>query len=105
MATLLVLHPTSAFAPSGRSSPARSVDTRLYKNLPIVDSVQSMFKNFGKSVEVSHILIGPQMTQEDARAKLEEVKAEINDDLSKFEEMAAEVRRIVCWFASEPCCY
>jgi len=50
-----------------------------------------MISNFGKKATASHILIGPKtMNQEDAKKKLTEIKAEVNDDPIKFAEMAAE---------------
>jgi Na+-transporting methylmalonyl-CoA/oxaloacetate decarboxylase gamma subunit len=72
-------------------SPARTDGTRLYFN------PMSAFKHWGKKVVASHILIGPPasvtgrgMTQDDATAKLLELKAEINDDPEKFAECAKE---------------
>ena len=56
-----------------------------------------MAKNFGKKVTASHILIGPSssktgrgMTQEDATAKLLELKEEIGNDPEKFAAAAEE---------------
>lgn len=56
-----------------------------------------MIRNFGKQVTISHILIGPPgsktgrgMEQDDAQAKLVELKAEIADDPDKFAAAAVE---------------
>lgn len=69
----------------------RTTDTRLHLD------IGSMFRNWGKKVKASHILIGPVesktgrgMLQDDAIAKLKELKAEINDDWDKFAEYAKE---------------
>lgn len=74
-----------------QSSSSRTTDTRLY-----FDPV-SMVRNWGKKATASHILIGPVesktgrgMLQDDAIAKLTELKAEINNDPEKFAEYAKE---------------
>mmetsp|Transcript_14682 Transcript_14682/g.20962 ORF Transcript_14682/g.20962 Transcript_14682/m.20962 type:complete len:157 (+) Transcript_14682:104-574(+) len=58
----------------------------------IIDVVSSMVNNFGKKATCSHILIGPRQweSEEQAREKLIEIKAEIGDDPAKFAEFAAE---------------
>ena len=73
------------------ASPVRADDTRLYFN------PMSTLKHWGKKVSASHILIGPPqsitgrgMEQDDATAKLLELKQEINDDPEKFAECAKE---------------
>ena len=59
--------------------------------------IGSFVSNFGKKVEVSHILIGPSnsvtgrgMEQDDAIAKLTELKADIGNDPEKFAAAAEE---------------
>ena len=83
----------SPFSSSSLStaSPVRADDTRLYFN------AMSMFKHWGKKVSASHILIGPAtsvtgrgMEQDDATAKLLELKEEISDDPEKFAECASQ---------------
>lgn len=56
-----------------------------------------MMKHWGKKVSASHILIGPAesvtgrgMKQDDATAKLLELKTEIDNDPEKFAEIAKE---------------
>mmetsp|Transcript_15946 Transcript_15946/g.36788 ORF Transcript_15946/g.36788 Transcript_15946/m.36788 type:complete len:169 (+) Transcript_15946:166-672(+) len=80
--------PLSSSALRTATSP-RTADTRLYFD------IGSMIRNFGKKASASHILIGPVesktgrgMLQDDAIAKLKELKAEINDDPEKFAEYA-----------------
>lgn len=81
--------PLSSSPSLSTTSTGRADDTRLFFN-PI-----SMVKNWGKTVTASHILIGPPqsktgrgMEQDDATAKLLELKAEINNDPEKFAEYA-----------------
>jgi len=82
---------SAAFAPntSIRAPGARSnLDTRRYN---FFENIGSFISNFGREVTASHILIGPgTMNQEDAQAKLIEIKEEVNDDPEKFAEMATE---------------
>mmetsp|Transcript_39093 Transcript_39093/g.76227 ORF Transcript_39093/g.76227 Transcript_39093/m.76227 type:complete len:158 (-) Transcript_39093:223-696(-) len=83
---------TNAFVPASNATPifARpNIDTRRYN---IIDSAGSFFKNFGKQVTASHILIGPgTLGEAEAKAKLLEVKKKIGNDPEKFAQMAAEV--------------
>jgi peptidyl-prolyl cis-trans isomerase C len=71
------------------STSTSTTTTRLFLD-PI-----SMIRHFGKKVTASHILIGPStsvtgrgMVQEEATAKLLELKQEIGDDPIKFAEAA-----------------
>lgn len=68
-----------------------SSSTQLYFDLG------SMVRNFGKKVTASHILIGPSgsitgrgMEQDEAQAKLLELKEEIDNDPAKFAAAAEE---------------
>jgi peptidyl-prolyl cis-trans isomerase C len=88
MAAAAFVPPQPSFQVAGGAARART-DSRLYIDLG------SMIKNFGKKVTASHILIGPKgsktgrgMEQEDAIAKLTEIKEEIENDAGKFAEMA-----------------
>lgn len=57
----------------------------------ILDTFSSMFSNFGKKVTASHILIGPKTLPEaEAKAKLTEMKEQIDNDPVKFAEFAGE---------------
>mmetsp|Transcript_18021 Transcript_18021/g.26666 ORF Transcript_18021/g.26666 Transcript_18021/m.26666 type:complete len:171 (-) Transcript_18021:204-716(-) len=82
---------TSTTTTPGTTTAYTNLDTRRHFDLV------SMVSNFGKKVQLSHILIGPPesktgrgMTKEDATAKLLELKAEIGDDLEKFQAAAEE---------------
>jgi peptidyl-prolyl cis-trans isomerase C len=81
---------TSAFAPgTGAPTFTRSqLDTRRYN---LFDTIGSVVNNFGKKATASHILIGPATLEEDeAKARLLELKEEIGDDPVKFAEAATE---------------
>jgi peptidyl-prolyl cis-trans isomerase C len=68
---------------------SRRVQTRRYN---FFDNIGSFIKNFGREVSASHILIGPRtMKEAEAKAKLQELKEEINDDPVKFAEVARQV--------------
>lgn len=81
----------AAFAPTPNSGTpafgARShLDTRRYN---FFENAGSFVKNFGRKVTASHILIGPKtMNEEDAKARLLQLKAEIGDDPEKFAQVA-----------------
>jgi peptidyl-prolyl cis-trans isomerase C len=86
----LLLCMTSAFAPGiGAPTFTRSqLDTRCYN---LFDNLGSVVNNFGKKVTASHILIGPRtMDEDEAKARLLELKEEIGDDPVKFAEAATE---------------
>lgn len=93
--TAFVVAPTSAGKASvATTAPTTSynrIDTRRYLDLG------SMISNWGRKVKVSHILIGPAtsktgkgMDQDDAIAKLNELKTEIGNDATKFAAAAEE---------------
>eukprot|EP00586_Coscinodiscus_wailesii_P014325 CAMPEP_0172511466 /NCGR_PEP_ID=MMETSP1066-20121228/236624_1 /TAXON_ID=671091 /ORGANISM="Coscinodiscus wailesii, Strain CCMP2513" /LENGTH=164 /DNA_ID=CAMNT_0013290841 /DNA_START=109 /DNA_END=603 /DNA_ORIENTATION=- len=65
-----------------------NIDSRKFN---FFENIGSMISNFGKKATASHILIGPKtMNQEDARAKLIEIKEAVDNDPEKFAEMAME---------------
>jgi peptidyl-prolyl cis-trans isomerase C len=95
-----------AFAPAPAFAP-RVIACRQQSNTQL-HSIQSMIKNWGKTVKASHILIVEPtgmagmnlsgksgdleraMKKADAIAKLEELKAEIDNDAEKFAQAAKE---------------
>jgi peptidyl-prolyl cis-trans isomerase C len=91
LATAAFVPPHPSFVGTTTTTTRRTTNnsSRLYFD------IGSMIKNFGKKVSASHILIGPPssktgrgMEQEDAIAKLNEIKAEVGNAESKFAEMA-----------------
>ena len=83
--------PLSSSSSLSTASPARTGNTQLFFD-PF-----SMVRNWGKKASASHILIGPSgsktgrgMEQDDATAKLLELKAEIDNDPEKFAAAAKE---------------
>eukprot|EP00577_Skeletonema_sp_RCC1716_P033058 CAMPEP_0113390036 /NCGR_PEP_ID=MMETSP0013_2-20120614/9952_1 /TAXON_ID=2843 ORGANISM="Skeletonema costatum, Strain 1716" /NCGR_SAMPLE_ID=MMETSP0013_2 /ASSEMBLY_ACC=CAM_ASM_000158 /LENGTH=151 /DNA_ID=CAMNT_0000273165 /DNA_START=44 /DNA_END=499 /DNA_ORIENTATION=+ /assembly_acc=CAM_ASM_000158 len=81
----LLIVSTSAFAPSVSSV---RVPTQQYS---LLDTVSSMYNNWGKKANASHILFKPSQFDEDAaKAKLTEMKAEIGNDPEKFAAAAKE---------------
>eukprot|EP00978_Attheya_sp_CCMP212_P003207 scaffold6592_cov53-Attheya_sp.AAC.5 len=84
---------SNAFAPPSRQvAPtfARAhLDTRRHN---FFENIGSFIENFGRKVTASHILIGPKsgMNEEEAKAKLIEIKEECADDPVMFAEFAAE---------------
>jgi peptidyl-prolyl cis-trans isomerase C len=94
---LLVLCATAsavAFAPAPANkirSSGGQVAFMVPPHLNLLDTLGSMFSNFGKQAKASHILIGPKtMGEEEAKAKLTEIKAAVNDDPAKFAEYASQ---------------
>ncbi len=84
---------TTAFTPTANKTPtfARSqINTQRYN---IIDVFGSMISNFGKKATASHILITPKtwVSEEDAKAQLEQLKIEIDNDPIKFAESAAQI--------------
>jgi len=64
------------------------IDSRKFN---FFENIGSMISNFGKKASASHILIGPKtMNQDDARKKLEEIKAAVGNDPEKFAKYASE---------------
>mmetsp|Transcript_90 Transcript_90/g.203 ORF Transcript_90/g.203 Transcript_90/m.203 type:complete len:159 (-) Transcript_90:336-812(-) len=88
----LLIAGTSAFAPT---QPALSTTVRR-SNLEtqhnsLIDTVSSMYNNWGKKATASHILFRPsQFPEAEAKVKLEEIKAEVGGDPEKFAAAAKE---------------
>mmetsp|Transcript_12105 Transcript_12105/g.17635 ORF Transcript_12105/g.17635 Transcript_12105/m.17635 type:complete len:158 (-) Transcript_12105:99-572(-) len=91
LACIICLTQVAAFTPSTTPTFARSqINTQRHS---IIDVFGSMYKNFGKKVSASHILIGPRewKSEEDAKEQLTQLKAQIGDDPVKFAEFAAQI--------------
>uniref|UniRef100_A0A7S4NHV5 Peptidyl-prolyl cis-trans isomerase n=1 Tax=Odontella aurita TaxID=265563 RepID=A0A7S4NHV5_9STRA len=90
-ALLLLSLQSAAFAPGSSAAPTftrSQLDTRRNN---LFDSIGSMVQNFGKKATASHILIGPKtMGEAEAKEKLLELKAEIDNDPIKFADFASE---------------
>ena len=64
------------------------LQTQKYNLIQVLSSV---INNFGKTAEASHIVIKPRsMSQSEAKEKLTQLKAEINNDPIKFAQYARE---------------
>ncbi|KAL9183700.1 hypothetical protein ACHAXT_004556 [Thalassiosira profunda] len=91
LVSLILVVSSSAFAPS---QPATHVVRHANLDTSrgsIVDTVQSLYNNWGKKATASHILFRPsQFPEDEAKAKLTEMKEEIGDDAAKFAELAKE---------------
>ena len=87
----LCIATTTSFTAIGNSRTAISHSRITTSHPAIWDTVQSMYNNWGKKATASHILFKPsQFPEDEARAKLLEIKAEIDNDPSKFAEAAKE---------------
>merc|ERR1719491_573428 len=81
---------TTAFAPTRPSAPVIR-RSNLEPSYAIWDTVSSMYNNWGKKATASHILFRPsQFSEDDAKAKLLEIKGEIGNDADKFAAAATE---------------
>ena len=91
LSLFVCLHQAAAFVSPQPSSLGTysQLDSRRFN---FFENIGSMITNWGKKATVSHILIGPKtMGEVEAKAKLTEVKAQIDNDPAKFAAMAAEV--------------
>ena len=86
----LLITYSSAFVPVGPSAAIRY--SHVTTSHPAIwDTVQSMYNNWGKKATASHILFKPsQFPEEEARAKLLEIKAEVDNDVERFAAAARE---------------
>mmetsp|Transcript_17430 Transcript_17430/g.36561 ORF Transcript_17430/g.36561 Transcript_17430/m.36561 type:complete len:159 (+) Transcript_17430:95-571(+) len=90
VSALLVIR-TSAFAPSRPSVPTYHHAALETQQNAIWDTVGSMYRNWGKKATASHILFRPsQFPEDEAKAKLVEIKDEIGNDPKKFAAAARE---------------
>ena len=89
LSTLLIVGSCSAFVPTQSTAIRRSnLDTQ---HNAIWDTIASLKDNWGKKVTASHILFKPsQFPEDEAKVKLTEMKAEIDNDLDKFAAAAKE---------------
>jgi len=82
----------NAFTPSP-SSPITRYASITTSQPALWDTVQSMYNNWGKKATASHILFKPsQFPEDEAKAKLLEIKADVGDDVEKFAAAAREWR-------------
>mmetsp|Transcript_18217 Transcript_18217/g.28502 ORF Transcript_18217/g.28502 Transcript_18217/m.28502 type:complete len:157 (-) Transcript_18217:260-730(-) len=81
---------TSAFAPNQPPTTIRHSNIDTQRNA-IWDTVNSLYNNWGKKATASHILFRPsQFPEDEAKAKLLEIKADVGGDPEKFAAAAAE---------------
>lgn len=82
---------SSAFVPTDTvSTTARRSNLETQHNA-IWDTVGSLYNNWGKKATASHILFRPsQFPEDEAKAKLREIKDEIGNDPEKFSAAAVE---------------
>lgn len=91
LSALLIVGSCSAFAPARPASNVVRRSNLETQRGAIWDTVSSMYNNWGKKATASHILFRPsQFPEDEAKAKMEEMKAEIGDDPDKFAAMAKE---------------
>lgn len=89
----LCIATAAAFSPPSSTTILRTTaPTPTTTSHPAIwDTVQSMYNHWGKKATASHILFKPsQFPEEQARAKLLEIKAEIDNDAEKFAAAARE---------------
>ncbi len=96
LSTLLLIGNTSAFTSSKPSSAAVPANIIRHSNIAthhnsIVDTISSVYNNWGKKATASHILFRPsQFPEDEARVKLLEIKQEVGNDPDKFAAAARE---------------
>ena len=92
LSLLLLVGRCSAFAPTQSQFPiVRHSKIETSQDMSLIDTVSSMYANWGKKATASHILFRPsQFSEADAKVKLTEIKAEIGDDPEKFAAAARE---------------
>ncbi|KAL3817633.1 hypothetical protein ACHAXA_011721 [Cyclostephanos tholiformis] len=91
LSAFLIVRSTSAFAPTAPHNPAVRRSTLDTRRGSLIDTVTSIYNNWGKRATASHILFRPsQFPEDEARAKLTEIKAEVGDDPIKFAAAARE---------------
>ena len=91
LSAVLIIGSCSAFAPTKPHNPTvrlSNLDSRHYN---LIDTLSSVYNNWGKKATASHILFRPsQFPEAEARVKLTEIKAEVGNDPAKFAEAARE---------------
>jgi peptidyl-prolyl cis-trans isomerase C len=88
---LVVFGRCSAFVSTKPQSPFSRSTLNTRHEMSLIDTVQSMYKNWGKKATASHILFRPsQFPEEEAKVKLTEIKAEVGNDPEKFAAAARE---------------
>lgn len=89
--SVLVIGSTSAFAPTSTPSTViRHSNIETHHN-SIIDTISSVYNNWGKKATASHILFRPsQFPEDEARVKLMEIKEEVGNDPEKFAAAAKE---------------
>jgi peptidyl-prolyl cis-trans isomerase C len=91
LSAFLIVGSCSAFAPTKPHSPTVRRSNLETRHNSLVDTVSSMYKNWGKKATASHILFRPsQFAEADAKVKLSEIKAEVGNDPEKFAAAARE---------------
>lgn len=91
LSAVLLISSSSAFAPTKRHNPTVSRSTLDTRHNSLIDTVSSMYNNWGKKATASHILFRPsQFPEDEARVKLTEIKAEVGNDPEKFAAAARE---------------
>lgn len=90
---LVVFGRCSAFVSTTPQSPATVSRSTLSTrhDMSLIDTVSSMYNNWGKKATASHILFRPsQFPEAEAKVKLTEIKAEVGNDPEKFAAAARE---------------
>lgn len=91
LSAVLLVGGTSAFAPTKPHNPAVCRSTLDTRHNSLIDTVSSMYNHWGKKATASHILFRPsQFPEDEARVKLTEIKAEVDNDPEKFAAAARE---------------
>lgn len=90
---LVVFGRCSAFVSTTPQSPSTVSRSTLSTrhDMSLIDTVSSMYNNWGKKATASHILFRPsQFPEAEAKVKLTEIKAEVGNDPEKFAAAARE---------------
>ncbi|KAL7502372.1 hypothetical protein ACHAXN_000342 [Cyclotella atomus] len=89
--TLFLLYAIATASAFTTNAPTNNIRPPIAHQMAIWDTVQSMYTHWGKKATASHILFKPsQFPEEEARSKLLELKAEIDNDADKFAAAARE---------------
>ncbi|KAL7435182.1 hypothetical protein ACHAXH_007411 [Discostella pseudostelligera] len=89
--SVLIIGSASAFAPNSAPNNVIRHSTIETQHYNLIDTISSVYNNWGKKATASHILFRPsQFPEDEARVKLLEIKAEVGNDPDKFAAAAKE---------------